>query len=381
MSLRFRRSIKIAPGLRINLGKTGMSMSLGVRGATMTVGSRGVYGNVGLPGTGISYRAKLSGGAPRRRTSTPQSQTYARQKPTVAELEAQASSLNRDIDDVLDLHLQCKSPREQRLKPISSFTTPQPEVHSPKKTRLILGGIWLLVSLLICLLLNIMSGGLVFILAALWTVFAFKVCRSVIRNDATKQREWAGERDAIASHNTAATRWNALASDPARRSELLDAAFGEVDWPRETLFSFEFKDAETLALDIDLPEVEDMPHSFWTVRKSGASLEQKQRSETQVRKDYGRHVHAICMLAASVAFWAVPELTELRISGYTQRADKATGVVQDDYILSVRVPRTEWERIDFTHLERVDPIEALAGFDLRRDMTKTCIMKTIEPFA
>ncbi|WP_294078501.1 DUF4236 domain-containing protein, partial [Thiolapillus sp.] len=63
MVLRFRRSVKIAPGVKINFGKRGMSVSAGVRGATITAGKRGVYGNVGIPGTGLSYRTKLAGKA------------------------------------------------------------------------------------------------------------------------------------------------------------------------------------------------------------------------------------------------------------------------------------------------------------------------------
>jgi hypothetical protein len=59
MAVRFRRSIRIAPGIRLNLGKRGMSLSLGPRGASMTVGGRGTYANVGLPGTGLSYRKRL----------------------------------------------------------------------------------------------------------------------------------------------------------------------------------------------------------------------------------------------------------------------------------------------------------------------------------
>ena len=59
MAFRFRNTIRIAPGIRLNLGKTGVSISAGVRGATVTAGKRGVHGNVGLPGTGLSYRTRL----------------------------------------------------------------------------------------------------------------------------------------------------------------------------------------------------------------------------------------------------------------------------------------------------------------------------------
>lgn len=53
MGFRFRRRIKIAPG--INLSRSGISTSLGVRGASMTVGKRGTTANVGIPGSGLSY--------------------------------------------------------------------------------------------------------------------------------------------------------------------------------------------------------------------------------------------------------------------------------------------------------------------------------------
>jgi Protein of unknown function (DUF4236) len=55
MALRFRRSIRILPGLRLNLGKRGVSASVGVRGAHITVGKSGVRETVGIPGSGVSY--------------------------------------------------------------------------------------------------------------------------------------------------------------------------------------------------------------------------------------------------------------------------------------------------------------------------------------
>jgi hypothetical protein len=55
MGFRFRRSIKIAPGVRINLSKSGVSTSIGTRGAHVTVGHGKVRETVGIPGTGLSY--------------------------------------------------------------------------------------------------------------------------------------------------------------------------------------------------------------------------------------------------------------------------------------------------------------------------------------
>ena len=55
MGFRFRRSIKILPGIRLNFGKRGISASIGVRGAHVTYGPTGTRTTVGLPGTGLSY--------------------------------------------------------------------------------------------------------------------------------------------------------------------------------------------------------------------------------------------------------------------------------------------------------------------------------------
>jgi len=52
---RFRRSIKLFPGVRWNIAKKSTSLSFGGRGAHYTVGTSGRRTTVGIPGTGISY--------------------------------------------------------------------------------------------------------------------------------------------------------------------------------------------------------------------------------------------------------------------------------------------------------------------------------------
>jgi hypothetical protein len=60
MALRFRRRVKLFPGVHVNISRSGVSTSVGVRGASMTFGKRGTYTNVGLPGTGISWRGRVT---------------------------------------------------------------------------------------------------------------------------------------------------------------------------------------------------------------------------------------------------------------------------------------------------------------------------------
>jgi hypothetical protein len=55
MGFRFRRSIGLLPGVKLNLSRSGPSVSLGRRGLHYTIGRKGNRFTVGLPGTGLSY--------------------------------------------------------------------------------------------------------------------------------------------------------------------------------------------------------------------------------------------------------------------------------------------------------------------------------------
>lgn len=65
MGLRFRKRLKIAPGLYLNVSSGGTSWSVGVPGATLNFGGRnGARATVGIPGSGISYSHKIGGKKP-----------------------------------------------------------------------------------------------------------------------------------------------------------------------------------------------------------------------------------------------------------------------------------------------------------------------------
>ncbi len=67
MGLRFRKSFKIAPGVRMNLGLRGGSLSFGGKAGRWTVGTSGTSASVAIPGTGFSYgvRSSTGGGSQR----------------------------------------------------------------------------------------------------------------------------------------------------------------------------------------------------------------------------------------------------------------------------------------------------------------------------
>ena len=61
MGFRFRKKIKIAPGISLNLGKNGItSATIGKRGASLNIGGKGTKATAGIPGTGLSWTHSLS---------------------------------------------------------------------------------------------------------------------------------------------------------------------------------------------------------------------------------------------------------------------------------------------------------------------------------
>lgn len=62
MGFRYRKSVKIAPGVRMNISKSGASVSVGGKGGHVTVNSKGeTRVGASIPGTGVSYSEKVSG--------------------------------------------------------------------------------------------------------------------------------------------------------------------------------------------------------------------------------------------------------------------------------------------------------------------------------
>ena len=60
VGLRFRKSIGIIPGVRLNIGLKRTSLSIGGRGLTYNIGSKGSRVTVGIPGSGLSYSTSVS---------------------------------------------------------------------------------------------------------------------------------------------------------------------------------------------------------------------------------------------------------------------------------------------------------------------------------
>ena len=61
MGLRVRKSIKVAPGVKLNVGKKSVGVSVGGKHGGVSVNSKsGVNTRISVPGTGVSYTKHVS---------------------------------------------------------------------------------------------------------------------------------------------------------------------------------------------------------------------------------------------------------------------------------------------------------------------------------
>jgi hypothetical protein len=144
--------------------------------------------------------------------------------------------------------------------------------------------------------------------------------------------------------------------------------------------SAEVDDGGRLVLvDVDLPEIEDMPKTTASMPSKGYKLTVKEMSASKLQKLYMQHVHGVGFRIIGEIFAVLPKSEEVVLSAFSQRATKATGDVVDEYLYSVRAARGQWAKINFDNLQGLDVIAALERFELRRDMSKAGVFGPVQP--
>lgn len=105
MGLRFRKSVSLFPGVRLNFSKSGMSVSSGVPGFRKTINTKGqVTTTVGIPGTGLYYvDTKKPGSNQSSRSRSPRTQpAVTQQQPMASYAPTQEAPANHHYESVYD---------------------------------------------------------------------------------------------------------------------------------------------------------------------------------------------------------------------------------------------------------------------------------------
>ncbi|HFD80645.1 MAG TPA: DUF4236 domain-containing protein, partial [Gammaproteobacteria bacterium] len=101
----------------------------------------------------------------------------------------------------------------------------------------------------------------------------------------------------------------AIMYDVGVMEDFLTERLGAIDWPRETEVSFEIDDqGRTVTMDVDLPEIEDLPEKTANVPQRGWKVTIRAISDKQKRLNYARHIHGILFRLSGEVFALLPSV-------------------------------------------------------------------------
>ena len=304
--MRFRKSIKLTKGVKLNLSKTGASVTLGGgKGLSFNLGNKGAYLNWSIPGTGVYDRVRLDtkvkdvlggkgflGGLFGGKEAAAQEE----EKPTVKKNEK--GNVVKKAAGVTD---EAIAQLEQELALIS--------VHC----------------------------------------FAPDL-------EKAKADEGALDGEAVVA---LAEEWLAGAELPIPVEIQLDVC----------------EEKKAILVDLDLPEIEDMPQKKLTELASG-EVKIKEKSQKEKREDYQMCVFGLGEFVAASLLNLVPQAETVLVSAYTQRRDEKTGDLNDTFIYSIVFDRDAFK----AEYQKIAPQELCGKLKGRFITLSTGVMKAIVPY-
>ena len=439
MGLRYRKSVKICKGVRVNFSKSGVSYSFGGKGASLNVGKRGARATVGIPGTGLSYSKSVSNA--HRSSNRPSSYSTKSQETIVSteiklyldddgkmtyryadgreitdpsfirkiratpqfkaelarmeaerrcELTRNLEETHKSAEEFLNLHwLAPKVSSQEDFVNLLNSLTPQKyvrrEFSRPKPTSE-----------------QIMQGLAIEAKTAVKTKMFWKkksLQREYIEAHlperlAHYQQRWETDRLEFESNELEHEKQQNevfLREYEASKQNILSKINGEEDFINQTIeewieecslpveinINYSYSQSENLlCIDLDLPEIEDIPDSELVQLASG-NLKEKKKTQQKLRQEYATLIFGLSIFVAANLMNLSPAIRKVILSGYTQRRD-SSGNLNDDYILSVKFIRDVFEQSSFGE---INPIDFCMQFENRCKITSTMLFKAIEPYS
>ncbi len=301
--MRFRKSIKITKGVKLNLSKTGASFTVGPgKGVSLNVGNKGAFLNWSIPGTGVYDRVRLD--------------TLLKDKlggvfgfgKAAAEDEEQAEAAAKTE----------KGAKGGKAKK-------DPARPSDEEMNAIAQEIALI---------NVHQQ-------------AIDVSKKAMGQLAANEAE------------TAIEGW-------------LEEAEAPIAFAIETEV---LEDKGVIMIDLDLPEIEDMPQNKLTELADG-TVKMKAKTKKEQYEDYRTCVFGLGEYVASHVLAIVPQAKKIVVSAYTQRRDEKTGENLDVFIYSVVFDRADFKK-DY---QEMNPYDFCSELPSRFYVLASGVMKSIVPF-
>ena len=397
--MRFRKSIRICKGLRINLSKSGISTTIGGRGSSFNFGKNGVYWNTSILGTGFYDRKKiLSGSKNQNSNSYNTSNSYSDSNNKIF-MRIDDDSGDIDIIDengekITDTSIINKLKRSEKYKQKreelyadlkekidneeTSFIdvyklTPQIiEENTIIKVKNDLRKKELNKEELYKEAVSISKGKV----KLLPILTFFKRKKEFINNEFDNLKILKDKELEEEFNNAQDYLNNMLLGKDDFVNEMIEKAIDDIELPIEFSINFEYNYKEkSVYLDLDLPEIEDIPNKKADYLASG-KLKIKEKTQKELKEDYLKCVCGLAFFFSSYIFNVSSRIENILVSAYTQRINKKTGNTEDNYIYSILIERNKMSELNF---ENIDTVLAFDNFRNITNFTSTFEAKTITP--
>lgn len=422
--LRFSKRIKICKGLSINLSKSGASLSAGRKGASINIGSKGTYINAGIPGTGLSIRKKIGGssGSGSRKRASPNEGT----RHVTVELTITLDEIGKPIIKDKDENIITDESILKQLRSQEGYKEAVKKLVLSRKEEIEKTNCGFIEIYKLTPALSENKSAeedLKQLKFEEYIVEDFSKeepsidriqaqIEDKVRNPVNKLLFWKKDNktDANELYQRALKNWQEERSvfedqegkkkelEDAKRRELynqrkseleeeiansdkaisnkIDKFLNDLMLPVEFSVDYQYyKENKSLYMDLDLPEIEDMPQKKATISSSG-KLSIKPKTNKELKEDYARCVIGLAFYFAGNFFNMGRDIRGIVVSGYTQRLSKKSGNVEDEYVYSIKFDRESFKKLNIVS---IDPIEAIQNFEHIMNITGSYELKVIKP--
>ncbi|WP_019241619.1 MULTISPECIES: DUF4236 domain-containing protein [Bacillus] len=336
MALGFRKSFKIAPGVRLNVNKKGLGLSAGIKGFRYSVNTSGhSRTTASIPGTGLSYTT----------TKNRNSRAYKRQRELLkkerenqklAEAESnrlQVQLFNNKLRMLKSIHIEADIPIDWHSIAISNA----PDTFYEKEAT------------------NIIQQYKPSFFTKLFRKEEKE--RSILEQNLkeAKQKDIAARQS---WEETVSVAKKVLEGDVDTYFQLIEtmAPFNDIS-AFGSGFEFFAEDSKTMEIDFDVHSHDVVPSELLTLTKTGkvSTKAMPKGRYYDIQQDYV----CSCIIRIARDIFALLPIETVYIHANDEIMDTSIGHMKERTILSVRIDRETLEKLNF---ENIDCSDALQNF-------------------
>lgn len=355
MGLRFRKSIKIAPGVRLNVGKKSSSISFGGKGLRYTISSTGKRtASAGIPGTGISYvtssQTKAKGSktnAYRNYRSLQQEEKQIQKQQELQYAQHQVAVFENQMELIQSIHKECDD--EINWKEIAESKPPYVKTEPGPREQAALEAIQ-----------NYKPG-----------VFEKLFKKDIKKRDELEKQLQKAKAEDVQEYKE----WEKLVSFAKHILDKDIDTYFEVIEEMEPFadlaefgsgFELTTEDPPYMEVEFDVNTETMVPKEEKKLTKTG-KLSVKPMTKTryyELKQDYV----CSCIIRIARDLFALLPLDYVRIHAYENQLNSATGHVERVLIVSVKIDRPTLNALNF---DRIDCSDAMDNFPHHMNFRKT----------